>query len=175
MSSAVPPASSASRPSAGPWRAPGELGTPPVPAWLRRLVWWMDSAFRVPGTEVRIGLDPILGFVLPVVGDLLGSLPSLLILSLAMRSGVPVVVLLRMVLNVAMDAAIGAIPLLGDVFDGAFHANEKNLALLDRHAGTRGPVRAEDYVVVGLAVAFAAACISIPIVLLAMLVKALVE
>jgi hypothetical protein len=135
----------------------------------------MDSAFRVPGTEVRIGLDPILGLLLPVVGDLLGSLPSVLLVSLAMRSGVPVVVLLRMLLNLAMDAAIGAIPVLGDVFDGAFHANEKNLALLDRHAGTGGPVRAQDYVVVGFAVAFAAACIIFPIVLLAMLVKAIAE
>jgi hypothetical protein len=139
MSSAVPPTSAASRPPAEPWRAPGERGTPPIPPWLRQLVWWMDSAVRVPGTEVRIGLDPILGLLLPVVGDLLGSLPSLLLLSLAMRSRVPVVVLLRMLLNVAIDAAIGAIPVLGDLFDGAFHANEKNLALLERHAGTGGP------------------------------------
>lgn len=133
----------------------------------------MDSAFGVPGTQVRIGLDPILGFLLPGIGDVLGAIPALLLLSLASRNRVPVVVLLRMVLNIAMDSLIGAIPILGDVFDGAFHANEKNLELLDRHAGAATPARARDYVVVALAIVFAAACIVLPVVLLVMLVKAL--
>lgn len=135
----------------------------------------MDSAFRVPGTQVRIGLDPILGFFLPGAGDILGALPSLLLMSLAMRHGVPVIVLLRMVLNIALDSAIGAIPFLGDAFDGIFHANELNLALLERHAGTARPVRARDYVVVGFAFLCAAACVIVPVLLLIALVKALAD
>jgi len=134
----------------------------------------MDSAFRVPGTEVRVGLDPILGFLLPGAGDLLGALPSLLVVSLAVRHGVPVVVLLRMGLNIALDSLIGLIPFLGDAFDGIFHANELNLALLERHAGTERPVRARDYLVVGFAFAFAVACVVVPVALVIVLVKALV-
>jgi hypothetical protein len=157
----------------GQWRAPGQGGATEVPEWLRQLVWWMDSAFRLPGTSVRIGLDPILGLVLPGIGDMLGAIPSLLLLSLASRKRVPIVVLLRMVLNVAMDSAIGAIPILGDIFDGTFHANEKNLELLDRYASEGRPARARDYFVVALAILVAASCIVLPVVLLVMLVKAL--
>jgi hypothetical protein len=133
----------------------------------------MDSAFVVPGTKVRIGLDPILGLLLPGAGDLLGALPSLLLLSLATRQGVPPVVIARMVLNVAMDSLIGAVPVLGDLFDGAFHANEKNLALLDRYAGPPRPPRVRDYLVVGSAIFFAACCVVLPVVLAVLLVKAI--
>jgi len=159
----------------GDWRAPGDARSTEVPAWLRQLVWWMDSAFGVPGTKLRIGLDPILGLILPGIGDVLGAIPSLLLLSVASRQRVPLVVLARMVLNIAMDSAIGAIPILGDVFDGTFHANEKNLELLDRYAGAARPARVRDYVVVALAILAAAACIVLPVVLLVMLVKALAD
>lgn len=161
------------RPRAGEWRPPGHARTPDVPEWVRQLVWWMDSAFLVPGTKLRIGLDPILGFLLPGIGDVLGAIPSLLLLSLASRRRVPIVVLSRMVLNIAVDSAIGAVPILGDVFDGTFHANEKNLELLDRHAGGARPARVRDYVLVALAILLAASCIVLPVVLVVMLVKAL--
>jgi len=131
----------------------------------------MDSAFRVPGTEVRVGLDPILGLLLPGLGDLLGSLPALLLVSLAMRQGVPTVVLFRMLLNIALDSLVGAVPVLGDVFDGVFHANQKNLELLERYAGEPRPARARDYLVVGFALLVAAACVILPILLVIALVK----
>jgi hypothetical protein len=133
----------------------------------------MDSAFSVPGTKVRIGLDPILGLLLPGLGDVLGAIPSLLLLSLASRQRVAIVVLARMVLNIAMDSAIGAIPILGDVFDGTYHANQRNLELLDRHAGAARPARVRDYLVVASAILLAAACIVLPVVLVVVLVKAL--
>jgi hypothetical protein len=133
----------------------------------------MDSAFRIPGTEVRVGLDPILGFLLPGLGDLLGSLPALLLVSLAMRQGVPTVVIFRMLLNIAMDSLVGAIPILGDAFDGVFRANQKNLELLERYAGEPRPARARDYVIVGFALLVAAACILLPIALMVALVKAI--
>lgn len=155
------------------WRAPGQVQASQVPAWLRQLVWWMDSAFVVPGTKLRVGLDPLLGLLLPGAGDLLGAIPSLLLLSFASRQGVPPVVIARMVLNIALDSLIGAVPLLGDVFDGAFHANEKNLALLERHAGPPRPARVRDYLFVGGAIFFAACCVVLPVVLVVLLVKAL--
>jgi hypothetical protein len=131
----------------------------------------MDSAFRIPGTEIRVGLDPILGFLLPGVGDLLGSLPALLLVSMAMRQGVPTVVLFRMLLNIAMDSLVGAVPVLGDAFDGVFRANQKNLELLERYAGAPRPARARDYLIVGLAILVATACIVLPILLVIALVK----
>ncbi|HMF28949.1 MAG TPA: DUF4112 domain-containing protein, partial [Candidatus Cybelea sp.] len=157
----------------GEWRAPGEAAPVIVPVWMRELVRWMDSAIPVPGTELRIGLDPILGFLLPGIGDALGALPSLLLLSFAARAGVPVVILWRMLLNIAIDSLIGAVPLLGDFFDATFHANERNLALLERYAaGPPGHARARDYLVVAFAIVFAAACVLFPIALVVMLMKA---
>lgn len=157
----------------GQWRGPGQTDPRAIPDWLRQLVWWMDSAFRIPGTEVRVGLDPILGFLLPGLGDLLGSLPALLLVSLGMRQGVPTVVLFRMLLNIALDSLVGAVPILGDAFDGLFRANQKNLELLERYAGEPRPARAWDYVVVGFAILVAAACILLPIAVMVALVKAL--
>ena len=173
MTSGVP--SSMQRPGdlRGQWRAPGQADARRIPDWLRQLVWWMDSAFRVPGTEVRVGLDPILGFLLPGLGDVLGSLPALLLVSLAMRQGVPTVVVFRMLLNIALDSLVGAVPFLGDAFDGMFRANQKNLELLERYAGDPRPGRARDYLVVGLALVLAAACVLLPIALVIALVKAI--
>ena len=164
--------SNASTSSPAAWRPPGGSSPAEVPTWLRTLVWWMDSAFVVPGTNLRIGLDPILGLLLPGAGDLLGAIPSFLLLSFASKLGVPPVVIARMVLNLALDSIIGAVPLLGDVFDGTFHANEKNLALLERHAGTPRAPRARDYVIVGGAIFFAACCVVFPVVLVVLLVRA---
>lgn len=171
--SAAAPNSNTSVPSRSAWQAPGRTSPTEVPAWLRRLVWWMDSAFVIPGTNLRVGLDPLLGLLLPGAGDLLGAIPSLLLLSLASKLGVPPVVIARMVLNVALDSIIGAVPLLGDVFDGTFHANEKNLALLERHAGAPRTPRARDYFIVGGAIFFAACCVVFPVVLVVLLVRAL--
>jgi hypothetical protein len=91
------------------WRPPpGSPNSPaaPVPPWLRELVRWMDSAFNIPGTDVRVGLDPILGLLLPGAGDVIGALPSLLLLSLAIRQGVPPVIILRMLFNIGLDSVL---------------------------------------------------------------------
>ena len=86
-------------------------------ALLRQMARLLDSATTVPGTSIRIGLDPILG-----------------LLWQARDLNLPRVVQLRMIGNVAIDALIGAVPLLGDLFDVAWKANDMNMALLDRHA-----------------------------------------
>jgi hypothetical protein len=99
---------------------------------LRRAARLLDSAVVVPGTSLRIGLDPILG-IIPGVGELVSPLFTVSILWHAREFGVPRLVLLRMILNVAIDAMVGAVPLVGDLFDVAWKANTANLALLERH------------------------------------------
>lgn len=92
----------------------------------------MDSAFRVPVIGVRIGLDGLLG-LLPGVGDVASLLPAAYIILLARKMGVPNDVLARMIVNSGADAAIGSVPVLGDIFDFAFKSNRRNVDLLRRH------------------------------------------
>lgn len=93
----------------------------------------MDSAWRVPGTRLRVGWDPIVGLV-PGLGDVATASFSALVLLRALRLGVPRVVLMRMVLNVLIDLVAGAVPFIGDLFDFAWKSNSMNVALLERHA-----------------------------------------
>jgi hypothetical protein len=141
----------------------------PVPEWLRELVRLMDGAFVIPGTGFRVGLDPLLGLVFPGAGDVAGGLASSLLFVVAFRNGVPAVVMLRMLVNVGVDALVGAVPLLGDLFDAAYRSNEKNLALLERHADpTRKPTVA-DYVVAGAVVAVALSLVFLPLLVIALI------
>jgi len=102
---------------------------------LARLEWiadLLDSKFVIPGTNVRFGLDGVLGLV-PVAGDVLSALISLYLISRASQLGLSPWTTLRMVLNVALDTLVGAIPVLGDIFDVGFKSNRRNIALA-RHA-----------------------------------------
>jgi hypothetical protein len=92
----------------------------------------MDSRFRVPGTDIRFGLDGIIGLI-PVAGDLSTLVISGYMLLILARNGASSFLLARMVLNVLIDAVIGVIPFLGDVFDVAFKANMRNLRLMQEH------------------------------------------
>ena len=109
---------------------------------VRRLAWLLDNSIPLPGLRFRIGVEAILGLI-PRIGDALGVAASNYILREAWRLGVPRSVLLRMGLNVAIEGAVGAVPLLGDVFDAAWKANLRNVALLEAHANDpRGIERA---------------------------------
>jgi hypothetical protein len=99
---------------------------------LRKLEVLLDEAFRVPGTDFRFGIDGIIGLV-PGLGDVIAGLLSLLIPLAAWVRGVPYVTLFRMAVNLAIGVIIGAIPLLGDVFDIAWKANRRNYRLLQLH------------------------------------------
>ena len=101
---------------------------------LRKLQYLLDNAFRVPGTNVRFGWDPIVGLV-PWLGDLLTALYAGVILVHAHRMRVPRVIQARMFFNTFIDIVVGVIPLVGDVSDVFWKSNAKNFALLERHAG----------------------------------------
>jgi hypothetical protein len=100
----------------------------------------MDSAFVIPGLNRRVGLDSVLGLV-PGVGDALSAAMASYIIWEARQLGLPRWKIARMIGNVAVDTAIGSIPLAGDVFDVFFKANERNLRIIHDHLGTpkRGP------------------------------------
>ena len=100
---------------------------------LRKWAVLLDSAFQVPGTRWRFGLDPIVG-LLPGAGDLVTGFFSVMILVHSIRLRIPKVVIARMLLNTALDLLTGVVPLVGDLFDAAFKANLRNLQLLERHA-----------------------------------------
>lgn len=107
----------------------------PVAHLLDRVAWLMDRAFTVPGTNVRIGLDALLG-LLPLGGDVMtGLVQSGLVLIALRHYRVPPAVAARMMANVLLDIGVGSIPLLGDLFDVAFKANTRNMALLDPYLG----------------------------------------
>ncbi len=116
---------------------------------LRRLAALFDSAFRIPGTRVRFGLDPILGLV-PGVGDMASPVLALLLIWQATRQRVPKPVLARMVVNALVDAGVGAIPVVGDAFDFVWKANDWNLSLLERHAQPGTRATAGDWLFLGL-------------------------
>jgi hypothetical protein len=105
-------------------------------ARLRRIAWLLDAALRLPGTRFRIGVNGIIGLA-PGIGDWLMGLVSLLIVLEAYRLGVPGAKLGRMLANVAVEVAVGSVPVLGDLFDVAFKANLRNVAILEEHFGLR--------------------------------------
>jgi hypothetical protein len=117
---------------------PGAAGDDPQ-SLLRELddlAWLLDSRWRVPGTSFRFGVDAVAGLI-PGLGDAATALPSAYMVWRAREFGLPSHVLARMVGNVALDFAIGAIPVVGSLFDFAFKANRRNVKLLRRHLERR--------------------------------------
>jgi hypothetical protein len=141
---------------------------PPDPRGLESLRRWariFDSAFRIPGTQITFGIDPILGLV-PGLGDVASPVFSLFFVWHGFRLGVPKVVLARMVLNALIDTGVGAIPVIGDLFDFGWKANAWNLALLERHAMPGRPATSFDYLFVTLCALAIVAVAAVPILLL---------
>ena len=97
---------------------------------LRAIASLFDQAFAVPGTRWRFGIDALFGLV-PGLGDIAGALVAVYALRVARYLRAPNVVQLMMLMNIALDALIGSIPLIGDLFDFAFQAQTRNLKLLD--------------------------------------------
>ena len=99
---------------------------------LARLAKLMDSQFTIPGTNIKFGLDALIGLV-PGVGDFATFLISGMMLSVLAKNWASGFVLSRMTFNIVLDALLGSIPILGDLFDVGFKANERNLKLMREH------------------------------------------
>ena len=140
-------------------------GNPVALDALRRWAVLLDSAFRIPGTGIRFGLDAIVGLI-PGLGDISTPAFAALLLMQAVRMRLPVVVQARMVLNAAFDMLIGLVPILGDLADIGWKANLRNLALLERHARPGVPPVRGDYWFVWICLAVLALIALTPIVLL---------
>ena len=107
---------------------------------LEALAKLMDGAFVIPGTNIRMGLDGLIGLV-PVAGDMISGLISTYMIWEARQLGAPRWLIARMLANTLLDTTIGAVPVLGDAFDVMFRANMKNMALLRRHLEKKGFAR----------------------------------
>jgi hypothetical protein len=116
-------------------------------------------------------VDPIVGLLLPGAGDLITSVFGLYTVSVALQRKVSPVVIARMLLNLALDALLGAIPLAGDLFDFVFKANEKNVELLVERSEHGGKASAKDWLMVVLAALLFVAAVALPIYLLVSFIR----
>ncbi len=123
---------------------PGEAADP----LMQLIANLMDNAFRLPGTNRRFGLDPLLG-LLPGLGDTVGGLISAVLIAKGARHGLPKVVLARMALNVLLNSGIGAVPGVGDAFSFWFKSNARNYRLFEKHRGARRAATTSDWLFVG--------------------------
>lgn len=137
-----------------------------VAPWAEKLVRVLDDTIRIPGTNVHIGLDPILGFFLPGAGDVVTGVGSISLLLLALKQRVPTIVILRMLLNIGIDTLVGIFPIVGDAFDMLWRSNRRNLDLIEKYKRdpTAKPTTA-DYLLVSIGIVLAIASIVIPIVI----------
>ena len=103
---------------------------------IDRLAKFLDSEFRLPGTQLRFGMDGVIGLI-PGIGDAITGGLGLYIVARAHREGAPMLMLLKMLWNLAVDTVLGTIPLVGDIFDFAHRANLKNARLLQKHLDKR--------------------------------------
>jgi len=123
-------------------------------AWLRTWAVLLDTRFRIPGTDIRFGIDPLLALI-PGIGDLASPVFATLLIVQGLRQRVPKFILLTMLGNALVDAIVGAVPVAGPVADIFWRANVRNLALLERHARPGlAPSRRDYAFVFGIAAVF---------------------
>ena len=115
----------------------------------------VERVKKLAGVLDHYLVDPVIGLVLPGAGDMLGSLLGLYTVALAIRRKMSPVIVARMLMNLAIDAAIGIIPLVGDLADLGFKANQRNVALLAERTEQGGKATKKDWLaVVGAALVF---------------------
>ncbi|HET6539586.1 MAG TPA: DUF4112 domain-containing protein [Chryseolinea sp.] len=100
--------------------------------FIERLAQWLDSRFLIPGTNIRFGIDPMMS-LFPIIGDLMTYVVSGMLIYAMYNKGASRKVVIKMILNSTLDAIIGAIPLVGTVFDIFYRANDRNVRLLKEH------------------------------------------
>lgn len=114
---------------------------------MKMVATWMDTAFVIPGTNIRFGLDPIIGLI-PGAGDAADAVISSLLLARAARHGVPKIILARMALNVIVNTIFGSLPIVGDAFSIWWKSNAMNYELLRQYGGTQRQPARQDWVFV---------------------------
>jgi hypothetical protein len=147
-------------------------GNTAAPDWAERMVRFLDDGFTVPGTKFRMGFDAILGLV-PGIGDAVTTASSVALLWVAWKRELPYPVMVRMVGNLAIDAIVGAVPILGDLFDLVFKANRRNLDLIEQYSGGKRDVTRSARVFLVLLAAGVVAILVTSIVLSVLLLRAL--
>lgn len=100
--------------------------------WVERISHLMDSKYTIPKTKIKFGLDPILSLI-PVLGDLVTYVVSGVLIYTMYNHGASRKLVVKMIINATLDAILGAIPLIGTIFDTFFKANERNVKLLREH------------------------------------------
>jgi uncharacterized protein DUF4112 len=125
----------------------------------------LDDMFRIPGTQIRFGLDALIGWV-PGIGDALAGIASFLIVFASWRCGAKAVTLVRMIANVLLETAIGAIPVAGDVFHVFWKANRRNYRLLMRETESPGGNTRRDWMFLAVILFAVAAAVVIPMMIL---------
>ncbi|MBX3252157.1 MAG: DUF4112 domain-containing protein, partial [Myxococcales bacterium] len=108
------------------------------------------------------GLDPLIGFLVPGGGDVATGALSFGVLVTALREKVPTIILLRMLLNIAIDVVVGIVPIAGDLFDVFWRANRRNYALIERYRGGKERPGVGDYVIVGVGFVLATILLVMP-------------
>ncbi len=100
--------------------------------WVEYVSVLMDDKFKIPGTNFRFGLDPLLNLI-PIVGDLSGFAVSAMLVATMAKNGASRKIVILMLINIIIDTTIGAIPIIGNIFDFAYKSNTKNIRLLKEH------------------------------------------
>lgn len=138
---------------------------------LDHLATLLDDAFQIPGTRIRYGLDAIIGLI-PGLGDIITGLMSMIIVFVGWQRGIPKITQARMMMNIVIDTAVGAIPIFGDAFDVAWKANRMNMRLLKRTS--EAPSRRNklaDWVFFLVLLVIALVIVAVPVVLLITIVR----
>lgn len=155
-------------------RAFGDKGSPElkkaatdlVAPWAENLVRGLDDFIRIPGTNIRIGLDSIAGFVVPGVGDAITGTGSVTLLLLALKEGIPTVAIGRMVLNILVDTVGGLLPVAGDAFDVVWRSNRRNLNIIEEYrTAPKKSAGVMDYLLVGAGLTLAVLSVLLPVFL----------
>jgi hypothetical protein len=107
---------------------------------LDQIATLLDTAFVIPGTNIRFGIDGLIGLI-PGIGDLISTALSSWLIYEAHRLGVSKIALTRMIGNVAIDGVFGAVPIVGDAFDIAFRANRRNMKILREQLARKARTR----------------------------------
>jgi Domain of unknown function (DUF4112) len=140
---------------------------------LRTFAWLLDGSIRLPG-GISFGIDPLIGLI-PGLGDAIGALLSIFIVAEARALGASRSLIVRMIGNVILDTLVGTVPIVGDLFDFAFKANLRNVALLElQHLDPERSRRHHRFFVISmsfLALAIVVAVIAIPVLLVVMVMK----